>query len=295
MKAFVIAETESAARELCAGARSLADEVVLAMVGAPAVTGAADKCIHVDVPAGNIADDAYVTVNKAFDAEGANIVLGQNSERMLSLVGRLAAHAGTAAITDVTEIVDGVASSMYFGGAGIRKAKAKGDVAVYTVGAGTFDAAAATGSDAVEEAAFEAPAKAVAKTATEALPPSGVNLAAADVVCAAGRGFSDEADLQMLRDVAAKINGEVGCSRPLTEAVTWFPREAYIGVSGQMLQPKVYVAAGISGQMQHMVGCNRAGAIFAINKDKNAPVFKQCDCGIVGDLKTVLPALAAAL
>ncbi|MDB1771518.1 FAD-binding protein, partial [Eggerthella lenta] len=62
-----------------------------------------------------------------------------------------------------------------------------------------------------------------------------------------------------------------------------------------MLSPKAYVACGISGQMQHMVGCNRAGTMFAINKDKNAPVFKQCDYGIVGDVKDVLPKLVAAL
>ena len=68
-----------------------------------------------------------------------------------------------------------------------------------------------------------------------------------------------------------------------------------MGVSGLMLSPKVYVAAGISGQMQHMVGCNRSGAMFAINKDKNAPVFKQCDYGLIGDVKDVLPKLVAAL
>ncbi|MEG2531201.1 MAG: FAD-binding protein, partial [Raoultibacter sp.] len=79
------------------------------------------------------------------------------------------------------------------------------------------------------------------------------------------------------------------------EGVNWLPTEAYIGVSGVMLAPKVYVGAGISGQMQHMVGCNRAGTIFAINKDKNAPIFKQCDYGIVGDLKTILPELVASL
>ncbi|MEG2934646.1 MAG: FAD-binding protein, partial [Gordonibacter sp.] len=59
--------------------------------------------------------------------------------------------------------------------------------------------------------------------------------------------------------------------------------------------PKVYIGVGISGQMQHMVGVNRAQTIFAINKDKNAPIFKQCDYGLVGDVKTVLPALCAAL
>ena len=294
MKAFVIAETENGARELCAGARTLADEVVLAMVGAP-VTGAADKCLTVAVPEGAVADDAYVTVNAAFDAEGAGVVLAEAAPRILSLVGRLAAHVGTAAITDAQSIVDGVATSMYFGGAGVREAKAAGDVAVYTVGAGTFDAAAATGTDAVEELAWQAPAKAMVKTGTEQLPPSGVNLQGADVVVGCGRGFSAEDDLQMARDLAAKVNGELACTRPLTEGVDWFPREAYLGVSGQIIAPRVYFALGLSGQMQHMVGVTKAGTIVAINKDKNAPVFKQCDLGLVGDLKTALPALTAGL
>ena len=73
------------------------------------------------------------------------------------------------------------------------------------------------------------------------------------------------------------------------------PSETYIGVSGLMLSPKVYIAAGISGQMQHMVGANRSGVVFAINKDQNAPIFKQCDYGLVGDLKDVLPKITEAL
>lgn len=112
---------------------------------------------------------------------------------------------------------------------------------------------------------------------------------------ACGRGFGSEEDLQLARDLAAKLGAELACSRPLAEGVDWFPREAYVGVSGAVVSPKVYVAVGISGQMQHMVGCNGADVIVAVNKDKNAPVFKACDYGFVGDLKTVLPALTAAL
>ena len=124
---------------------------------------------------------------------------------------------------------------------------------------------------------------------------SGVDLGKADVVVAAGRGFAEESELDLARALCEKLGAGLGCSRPLTEGVDWLPTETYVGVSGLMLSPKVYVACGISGQMQHMVGCNRAGTMFAINKDKNAPVFKQCDFGLVGDIKDVLPALTAAL
>ena len=112
---------------------------------------------------------------------------------------------------------------------------------------------------------------------------------------AAGRGFAEESQLSMANDLCDKLGAGLACSRPLTEGVNWLPTERYVGVSGLMLTPKVYIAVGISGQMQHMVGCNRSGAIFAINKDKNAPIFKQCDFGLVGDIKDVLPAITAAL
>lgn len=295
MKAFVIAENEQAARELCAGARTMADEVVLVLVGGEAVANVADKCVHVAVPEGSVMDDAYVTVNSVFDAEQAEIVLAEPTRRVKSLAGRLASHLGTSVITDAMEIADGVATTMFFGGVGQRKSKHSGPVALYTVGSGVFDGAAATGTDVVEEAEFQAPENAVVRRGASDLPVSDVNLAAADVVIGCGRGFAAEEDLQAARDLAAKVGGELGCSRPLAEGVDWFPREAYIGVSGVIVAPKVYFCCGISGQMQHMVGVNRSQTVVAINKDKNAPVFKQCDYGIVGDVRTVLPALTAAL
>lgn len=295
MKAFVIAKTEQGARELCAGARTMADAVTLCVVGAPAVTGAADKCIHVEVPAGNIADDAYLAVNAAFDAEGAEVVLVEEGISTLSLAGRLAAHAGTAAVVGTRSIAAGKAETLYFGGTGVRTAEVATGTAVYVIGAGAFDAATATGTDVVEEAAFQAPANAVEKLGEEPLPKSDVNLQGADIVVGCGSGFAEEADLQLARDLAAKLGAEVGCTRPLAESMGWFPKEAYIGVTGQMLNPKVYVGIGVSGQMQHMIGVSSAETVVAVNKDKNAPIFKQCDYGFVGDLKDVLPALTAAL
>ena len=231
MKACVIAETSAAARALCAGARGMADEVVLIAPGVEALTGVADKAVHIDVPSGNAIDDAYASVNSVVDAEAPGIVLVEPTRSMKVLAGRLAAHLGTAAITDVIEFEGDLATTMYFGGVGQRKSKANG-TAIYTVGAGVFDEASASGTDAVEEAPFAAPARALRVTGTKDLPKSDVDLAAAGVVVAGGRGFAEEADLQLMRDVAAKLGGECGCSRPLAEGVDWMPREAYIGVSG---------------------------------------------------------------
>ena len=296
MKALVLAERSDAARELAAGARTMADEVVLVAIGGLEVAdGTADKIIRIALPADAVYDDAYATVISVFDAEQPAVILAEPTRHVKSVVGRVAAHANTSVITDVMSFEGVGARSLYFGGVAERVQKAAGGVAVYTVGAGAFEGAEASGANAVEEVAWVAPASAVRLVSSKPRALSGVDLNKADVVVAAGRGFAEEPELDLARALCDKLGAGLACSRPLTEGVDWLPSELYVGVSGLMLSPKVYVACGISGQMQHMVGCNRAGTMFAINKDKNAPVFKQCDYGLVGDVKDVLPALVAAL
>ena len=294
MKAFVIAEHSEAAKQLCAGARTMADEVAVAVVGVNAVPeGIADAAYHVDVPAGSILDDADKTL--ATVIAGFETVIIEPTKRMKSIAGKLAAAAGASVIADALSIEDGIATNMYFGGVGHAQRKATG-TAFYTVSPNVFVNEQASGSNgAAEELAWIAPEHAVREVSSEPVPKSGIDLTASDAVVAAGRGFAEKDDLQLARDLADKIGAGLGCSRPLAEGVDWMPAETYIGVSGLILSPKVYIAAGISGQIQHMVGANRAGTVFAINKDENAPIFKQCDYGLVGDLKKVLPALTAAL
>ena len=111
MKACVIAETSAAARALCAGARGMADEVVLIAPGVEALTGVADKAVHIDVPSGNAIDDAYASVNSVVDAEAPGIVLVEPTRSMKVLAGRLAAHMGTATITDVIEFEGDLATT----------------------------------------------------------------------------------------------------------------------------------------------------------------------------------------
>lgn len=292
MKALIIAEHADVARELAGGARDLgATEVELVCFGG-AVEGASDKVLNVTVPEGALVDDAYLTLAPV--AEAADVVLAEATRRCKVIAGRLAAKLGTAAAGATVELTEAGARGTYFGGVAERVQKASGK-AVYLVAAGVCDASKASGAGAAEDLAWVAPERAAKVTGTEERVKTAADPTKADVVVAAGRGFSEESQLQLARDLADKLGGAIACSRPLTEGVNWLPTELYVGVSGLTLSPKVYIAAGISGQMQHMVGCNRSGAVFAINKDKNAPVFKQCDYGIVGDIKDVLPALTAAL
>jgi electron transfer flavoprotein alpha subunit len=87
----------------------------------------------------------------------------------------------------------------------------------------------------------------------------------------------------------------VGCSRPLSADLGWLPEEAHIGLTGVQVKPKLYVAVGISGQLQHLAGVKDAGTIVAINTDKGAPIFANADYGIVGDLYQVVPELTRQL
>lgn len=292
MKALVIAEHTDAAAELAGGARALgADEVELCCFGG-APEGAADKVLELEVPAGAMVDDAYLALLPY--AQGADCVLVESTRRGKALAGHLAARLGTAASSATIALGAEGARATYYGGVGERVQRGTGKQ-VCVVAAGVCDASAASGAGEAEQVAWVAPERAGSVTATEERVKTAADPTKADVVVAAGRGFAEEADLDLARGLADKLGGAIACSRPLTEGVDWLPSEIYVGVSGLTVTPKAYIACGISGQMQHMVGCNRSGTVFAVNKDKNAPVFKQCDYGLVGDVKTVLPALIDAL
>ena len=292
MMVFVIAETEKGARDLCAGARTLGSEVALISFSEQTtIAGIADVVYRIDVPTGAVVESAAATVSALAEDKAPAIVLVEPTRRMKVIAGKVAAKFGTSVITDVSAFDGEVARSLYFGGIATRDQKSTGDISIFTCTSAPFGDAEATGADVVQTVAFVADGSGVTVRSREPLPKSDVNLAAAKRIVAAGRGFAAEEDLQMARDFAAAIGGELGCTRPLTEAEDWMPREAYIGISGLMLSPEVYVGIGVSGQMQHMVGVNGAKVAFAINKDKNAPIFNQVDYGLVGDLNAVLPAI----
>ncbi|MEG0026745.1 MAG: electron transfer flavoprotein subunit alpha/FixB family protein [Raoultibacter sp.] len=295
MKAFVLAERADAAVSLCAGARTIADEVVFVAIGDMSVPEQiADTIAHITLPEGSLYEDAAGVVIAFFDAVSPEVIFVEPTRRLKIIAGRLAAHAGASTITDVIEFDGVAATNRYFGGIAHKTQKALG-TAVYTVFADVFTDCVSSGANTVAELDWIEPAHPLTLLSSRPLEKSGVDLFKADAVVAAGRGFAQKEDLALARALCDAIGAGLGCSRPLTEGVDWLPSEVYIGVSGLMLSPKVYIGVGISGQMQHMVGCNRATTLFAINKDKNAPIFKQCDYGLVGDLKTVLPALTAVL
>jgi electron transfer flavoprotein alpha subunit len=120
-----------------------------------------------------------------------------------------------------------------------------------------------------------------------------VDLTAAELIVAVGRGIKEADNIPIVQELADVLGAELAASRPICDA-GWLPMERQVGSSGQTVGPKMYMAIGISGAIQHLVGMKGARTIVAINKDPNAPIFEVADYGIVGDLFQIVPALVEA-
>jgi electron transfer flavoprotein alpha subunit len=167
--------------------------------------------------------------------------------------------------------------------------------AVVTIPPRTFIAPHPNGqAGAIESAKVEADAR-VAISDRSQSSGSGVDISAATKLISVGRGFHKKDDLKLAQDLAAALKAEVSCSRPVAEDEHWLPIERYVGISGHTVKPDLYLAVGISGQVQHMVGARESKVIVAVNSDEHAPIFESADYGIVGDLYEVLPLLTAAV
>ncbi len=155
-----------------------------------------------------------------------------------------------------------------------------------------FEETGISGEALVEEVQYHKPDKTLIE---EKEIEKTVDLKSAERIVSAGRGFAKKEDLDMVFELASLIDAEVGCSRPLSEDFKWLPKERQVGLTGEIVNPKLYIAIGISGQIQHIVGMKDSKTVIAINKSKDAPIFQHSDYGIVGDLYRVVPELIKKL
>ena len=125
--------------------------------------------------------------------------------------------------------------------------------------------------------------------------PLDTPIARAERVVAAGKGIGSKENMKLIEELARQAGAAIGSSRPVAETLKYVPLNRYVGMSGQKFTGNLYIACGISGANQHLKGIKDASTIVAINKNANAPIFKNCDYGIVGDVNEILPLLAAAL
>jgi len=297
--------------ELIAAARLLADargdEVVTLLPGHDIARQADElarygRVLYADDPA--LADyslDAYRAALQAAVAFcDADRVLFSATPIGWDLAPRLAAALDAGYVGSVTGIESAqghvLLTRRVFGGKLETRVAATAGRIVMTVEAGACDAAQPVAGATVERLSFAPPASArtrfVERRSADAL---GVDLTKADVIVAGGRGVGDaEKFAAVIEPLARALGAAVGASRPVVDA-GWLPRAHQVGSSGQVVKPKVYIACGISGAVQHLAGMKNAGYIVAINRDARAPIFAVADLGVAADLHDIVPALTAAL
>ena len=305
--------------ETVAAGRSLADlvqgTVEAVLVGSGVNALAVELAGELGLAALHVADDpgledytpeAYVAaLAPAIREQAPDYVLFPHTYQSMDYFPRLAQQVGGTLVTGATAIgrEDGaiVWTRPILGGKLEAKVRAKADRAgqpvLASVQSGAFPAEdAPAGSCERRPIAVDlsnlGPAREI--LAVEQAGAEEVDLSKASVIVAAGRGVGGEDKMGVVQELAAALGAEIGASRPVIDN-GWLPRDRQIGSSGQTVAPKLYVAVGISGAIQHLVGMKGSGTVVAINKDPNAPIFTVADYGIVGDLHEVLPALTEAV
>jgi electron transfer flavoprotein alpha subunit len=263
----------------------------------------AEEVLAVEAEAlGEYTADGYVMALAALiEQEKPERVFFAHTYQTRDFAPALAARLGRSLITDVTAIKDG--------GTYVRpifQGKLNADVTaegpgphLVTIQIGAFrvdavkkgaSAAAVRKADvAVDASKIRQKPEAPFKEAKQA-----VDLSQAERIVAVGRGIKGQEHLKMVEELAQALGAEIAASRPICDA-GWLPMDRQIGSSGQTVAPKLYIALGISGAIQHLVGMKGSRTIVAINKDAEAPIFEIADFGIAGDLFEVVPAMVAEL
>jgi electron transfer flavoprotein alpha subunit len=234
-------------------------------------------------------------VKQVVDDAKPSIVLLGGSSNGLDLAPRLAAklNAGVASNVDRLEFTDGKlrARRPIYSGKVFATVDVVGTPAIATTRPNAFPAEEAGGGAAAEVVEVNAPAESKAKLIETKAPEAGeLSIAEADIIVSGGRGLKEAANFSLIRDLAHAIGGAVGASRATVDA-GWIDHQHQVGQTGRVVSPNLYIAAGVSGAIQHLAGMTSSKHIVAINKDPEAPIFRVADFGVVGDLFTILPAL----
>jgi electron transfer flavoprotein alpha subunit len=293
-------------RELAAG---LGKPLAVALLGEGAAARA-DACFAHGASRAYVGNDPALSVFQAgvyaaalaqiVDRAQADVILMASTRRGRELTPRLAQKLAAGCVTDATSLSleDGrlVTERRALGGSTVSRETITSPHQVIAVMPRLFDAqpGGEGGGEIIQvDLALEPSAtKLVERRPKES---GGVDIEGAEVLVCIGRGLSEESDLPMIQDLADALGGVVGCTRALSHEYHWLSEEQMVGLSGKVSSPSLYIGIAISGQIQHTVGILDSKVIVAINKDKNAPIFKIADYGVVGDLYQVVPRLIEQL
>lgn len=305
---------DSITTQLLAVGSRLAEQLGVKLVGAvighglesvaPALQGGGmDKLVLVDDPALNLPSgevQATVMAEVARQIDPRLVLIGYSLVGM-ELTPAIATKLGMNAWTNCVnvELRDGavtVTRPLFDSTMHAEIALEENETAVIALQKGSFAARESTAKQATVELLSvdvkNIPSRSKVLEITEE-PRGDVDIAKAEIIVSVGRGIGNEDKIHFTAELAEALDGVLACSRPIVD-VGWLPRERQVGASGKTVAPKVYVACGISGAIQHLTGMRDAKRIIAINKDPNAPIFQVAHVGVVGDLFEIVPALTKA-
>ena len=300
VNAWIVVGNQPTVGNLITVARALGGQVAAVVAGPRSVAetvaaSGVDKVVWCGAPDDAPVEASAPAVADAVAADPPRVVLSGRSPAERVLLGAVAARLRAAVLTGGRSAsLDGervIVVNAVFGDIADETVAVSGPVALLLDGGPVPSAGG--GSVPIEEVAVTPLGMKVVETRMSSFDE--IDLSAAHRVIGVGRGLKAREDLAMIEEFAHALQAEIACSRPVAEGLNWMGKDRYIGSSGARIAPQLYVAIGISGQLQHMVGVTGADTIVAINSDPNAAVFSQTDYGLVGDLYQLVPAITAAL
>ena len=300
VNAWIVVGNQPTIGNLVTVARGLGGQVAAVVAGPRSVAetvaaSGVDKVVWCGAPDDAPVEASAPAVADAVAADPPRVVLSGRNPAERVLLGAVAARLRTAVLTGARSVsLDGervIVVNAVFGDIADENVAVSGPVALLLDGGPVPPAGG--GSVPIEEVAVTPLGMKVVETRMSSFDE--VDLSAAQRVIGVGRGLKAREDLAMIEELAHALRAEIACSRPVAEGLNWMGKDRYIGSSGARIAPQLYVAIGISGQLQHMVGVTGADTIVAINSDPNSAVFNQADYGLVGDLYQLVPAITAAL
>jgi electron transfer flavoprotein alpha subunit len=252
------------------------------------------KKLYVAKLEGYTTETYAAAVKQAIDEAKPSILLLGGTSNGRDLAPRLAArlNVGVASDVDRLEWIEGRlrARRPVYSGKAFATVDVTGTPAIATTRPNAF-VPEESGNGAAEVVEVNAPSDSRTRVVETKVPEAGeLSIAEADIIVSGGRGLKEAANFSYVRDLAHAIGGAVGASRATVDA-GWIDHQHQVGQTGRVVSPNLYIAAGVSGAIQHLAGMSSSKHIVAINKDPEAPIFRVADLGVVGDLFTILPAL----
>ncbi|EHH2504242.1 electron transfer flavoprotein subunit alpha/FixB family protein [Vibrio parahaemolyticus] len=228
-------------------------------------------------------------------ADGFDGIWANSSSKGKDLAPRIAAKCGVGQISDIVQVVDDKTfiRPIYAGNA-FAKVTSNDSLRVVTVRASAFDPVACNSQVDIEHQQTSTQSPVVELVAIDKTVSERPELTAAEIVISGGRGVGSKENFELIEKVADKLGAAIGASRAAVDA-GFVANDLQVGQTGKIVAPKLYIAVGISGAIQHLAGMKESKVIVAINKDPDSPIFEVADYGLVGDLFEILPQLAEQL